>query len=88
MHCAADENQRGAAVMGRTIVLVAVSPDDQLLQHEETEDAGQQRGEDEPSVQQIERLRQERQERDTEQRADREADERRDDLMPHGLPER
>ena len=59
-----------AVAVHLALVGVAVAPEHQLLEHEEEQDAGEQRLEDPRRRQQAERLGQQREQRDAEQRAD------------------
>ena len=71
----ADHHRKDAAVVYLAVVRMTVTPEHQLLEQEEQEDADEQRAEDSRGRQLSERRRQDGEHRDAEQRADRVAHE-------------
>src|SRR5581483_747703 len=69
------QDERSAGAVHVALVRVAVTPERQLLEHEEDEDAAEERREHAPRAQRRERLGQQLDKRDAQQRADRVADE-------------
>jgi len=83
----ADEHERHRGAMNLAFIGMAMTKQDQLLEDEEGQDAGQQRAEDGRRSKRIERFRQQREERDAEECADRVADQPRHEARPHLLCE-
>ena len=85
----ADDDQRDGARMDLArVVVVAVPPDDELLENEEGENAGEERREHRRRGNRGERLRNQIEQRDAEQRAHRIRHQPRDDAFPRVLIEK
>ena len=84
-----DDQGRGAAGVHLAVMSgVAMSPEHQLLEQEEGEDAGEKRAEGGGRRERSQRLGQQREQRDTEQRAHRVADQPRDQTHPQRVAEK
>src|SRR4029453_2515974 len=80
----ADEHQRGGGAVNLALVGVAVSQQDELFEHEEDQDAGEQGAKDRLRRQLGERFRQQREQRHAQQGAHGIADQPRHQLGPDG----
>ena len=70
VHPATDEDQGGVGVVRVAVVGVAVTPDDELFEHEEAEDPREQRSQRGRGLQGLERFRYQCQQRHSQQGAD------------------
>ena len=83
----ADEHERRRRAVHLAFVGMAMAEQHELFEHEEHEDAGEQRAERRPAAGALERFGQQREQRHAEQRADRVADQPRDEARPDAVGE-